>query len=449
MTDSQRSTDTPVNPDFIRRKPPHWGLAPLFAVARPRNTKNVGMREDNLLSLSYGRIVRRDITTNEGLLPESFETYQIVEPGDTVFRLTDLQNDQRSLRTALVAERGIITSAYLALEPTGVLPEYFAYLVRAYDHDKTFYRMGSGLRQSLKFEELRRLPVLVPPYGEQRRIVAFLDHETARIDELVREQERLIELLVEDLDAQIFSLFTAGASRSVHRSASGNPWFPEIPSHWTMSRLGWVVASIQTGPFGSQLHAEDYVTSGTPLINPASIGPRGLIEEDARRVDEETLNRLKDYRLRSGDIVLGRRGQMGRCALVTDGQDGWLLGTGSMRIRPNSSVNEEFLAFYLGSRIARSYLELESVGTTMSNLNSEIVGGLPLPLPPISEQDAIVTSIQEATRLVDESIDAAKSMIEYLLERRSALISSAVTGQLDLRDWRPPAAAPVAVAEVA
>src|SRR5690554_4228093 len=155
------------------------------------------MREDNLLSLSYGRIVRRDINTNEGLLPESFETYQIVEPGDTVFRLTDLQNDQRSLRTALVGERGIITSAYLALEPIGVQPEYFAYLVRAYDHDKTFYRMGSGLRQTLKFEELRRLPVLVPPYEEQRRIAAFLDHETARIDELVREQEALLTQLEE------------------------------------------------------------------------------------------------------------------------------------------------------------------------------------------------------------------------------------------------------------
>src|SRR5690606_21676902 len=115
------------------------------------------MREKNLLSLSYGRIVRRDINSNEGLLPESFETYQIVDRNDIVFRMTDLQNDQRSLRSALVRERGIITSAYIAVRPKGINPSFLGYLIRAYDVQKVFYAMGGGLRQSLKFEELRRL----------------------------------------------------------------------------------------------------------------------------------------------------------------------------------------------------------------------------------------------------------------------------------------------------
>lgn len=118
------------------------------------------MIEKNLLSLSYGRIVPKDINASDGLLPESFETYQIVMPNDEVFRFTDLQNDKRSLRSARVEERGIVTSAYTAFTPRSIHPPFFDYLMRGYDVSKVFYGMGGGLRQSLKFEDVRRLPVL-------------------------------------------------------------------------------------------------------------------------------------------------------------------------------------------------------------------------------------------------------------------------------------------------
>lgn len=108
-----------------------------------------------------------------------------------------------------------------------------------------------------------------------------------------------------------------------------------------------------------------------------------------------------------------------------------------MRIRSAKNMNAEYLNLLLGSRISRSYLELEAVGSTMSNLNPEILGGLPMPLPPIEEQEVIVGKFSEAQALVDESITAAQSSMALLLERRSALISAAVTGKLDLRNWQP------------
>ena len=109
------------------------------------------MVESHLLSLSYGRIVPRDIGSSDGLVPESYETYQIVDPDDIIFRFTDLQNDKRSLRSARATERGIITSAYVAVKPIDIEARYAEYLMRSYDLAKVFYGLGGGVRQSLKF----------------------------------------------------------------------------------------------------------------------------------------------------------------------------------------------------------------------------------------------------------------------------------------------------------
>src|ERR1035437_5447381 len=114
--------------EWLGEVPEHWDVYPLLSIATERSESNRGMLENNLLSLSYGRIIQKDITSNDGLLPESFETYQIAHPGDIVFRLTDLQNDKRSLRTAIVDQRGIITSAYLVLTPKKVQSQFINYL---------------------------------------------------------------------------------------------------------------------------------------------------------------------------------------------------------------------------------------------------------------------------------------------------------------------------------
>lgn len=198
----------PSGVEWIGDIPEGWTVKPLFAVGEERRETNKGLRNDNLLSLSYGEVVEKDINTGEGLLPESFETYQVIHPNDLVFRFTDLQNDKRSLRSAISSHNGIITSAYMAFTPTKCNPNYLAYLLRAYDHSKVFYAMGSGLRQSLKFSDVKRLPILLPPASEQDEIVAFLDSEIAQIDALIAKQEQLIESLRERRRALIVAVST-------------------------------------------------------------------------------------------------------------------------------------------------------------------------------------------------------------------------------------------------
>jgi len=287
---------------------------------------------------------------------------------------------------------------------------------------------GHGTK-ALRTDKWESLPVVVPPLEEQRRIAAFLDHETARIDELVREQERLLLLATEKLEASVESLVW-----HEHLDTTSVP----VDERPRIGRLGFLTASIQTGPFGSQLHAHEYVRDGTPVVNPSSIGTRGLVPEGSQRVDDLTLSRLRHYKLAAGDVVLGRRGEMGRSALVGHNESGWLLGTGSMRIRTTAALRPAFCLHVLQSRRVRAYLEDASVGSTMNNLNPEIVSRCPVPLVEVSLQDRIVRRLDVLARSHDALVATVSGLLRLLRERRSALITAAVTGQIDVSTWTPP-----------
>lgn len=185
-------------------------LYPLWAVAQRVQNKNNGGRESNLLSLSYGNIIRKAIDEVGGLRPESYETYNIIEAGDTVLRLTDLQNDQKSIRTGLATERGIITSAYVTVrpDPSRVNPRFLSAILRAYDNKKVFYEMGAGVRQTLKFDELAHLPIPIPSLEDQHRIADYLDRETAEIDDMIADARRLEALLAERRSTLITEVVT-------------------------------------------------------------------------------------------------------------------------------------------------------------------------------------------------------------------------------------------------
>lgn len=184
--------------DWIDMAPAVWKTASISVVTDENRVKNVDLSEKNLLSLSYGRIIRKDIDLAFGLLPASFDSYQIVEPGYIVLRMTDLQNDKRSLRSALAKERGIITSAYISLKVRGpILNEYLAWLLRSYDLAKVFYSLGGGVRQSASYKEIGKIPVLVPPMEEQQKIADFLEEKSAQIDSTIEGINRQIELLGE------------------------------------------------------------------------------------------------------------------------------------------------------------------------------------------------------------------------------------------------------------
>ena len=182
--------------EWVGNIPVHWDVRPLYYYFAERKKKNYLGQEQNLLSLSYGKVIRKDINTSEGLLPDSFNGYNIIEPGDIVLRLTDLQNDKRSLRTGLVKEHGIITSAYVTLKAAKeVVPEYFHYLLHAYDVMKVLYNMGNGVRQGLNYSELSKMHIVAPPIDEQKNNAAYLDAKCKEIESIIESKKQQLTVI--------------------------------------------------------------------------------------------------------------------------------------------------------------------------------------------------------------------------------------------------------------
>ncbi len=183
---------------WVKTIPSNWREKSLIQLAEEQQIKNIGMIENNLLSLSYGKIINKDINTTDGLLPASFEGYQIVHDGNIVLRLTDLQNDHKSLRTGLVTQTGIITSAYTCLKAReGIIPEYLQLQLHVADLCKVFYSMGGGVRQSIGFKDIRYMLIAVPSVDEQQRILALAHKIEEPIDRAVKNLKGIISILEE------------------------------------------------------------------------------------------------------------------------------------------------------------------------------------------------------------------------------------------------------------
>lgn len=195
--------------EWIGEIPKDWEVHPVYVYFEEGKTKNYRLQEQNLLSLSYGRIIRKDINTNGGLLPASFNTYNVINAGDIIIRPTDLQNDKRSLRTGLVKEQGIITSAYIDLRPKdNVNSAYYHYLLHSYDIIKVFYNMGNGVRQGLNFSEFAKLLLLEPTTVEQQQIADYLDSKCSEIDALITDKKRQLDILADYKKSLIYEYVT-------------------------------------------------------------------------------------------------------------------------------------------------------------------------------------------------------------------------------------------------
>lgn len=179
--------------------PNNWETKTIVQLFDEVKCKNIGMQENNLLSLSYGTIKQRDINATEGLLPESFEGYNIIQENDIVLRLTDLQNDHKSLRTGISKEKGIITSAYLTIRnKSNNNVEYMHLFLHSFDLAKGFYNIGaSGVRQSLNWDTIKTLKILIPPIEEQKNIISAVKAEYKIIEESKKSIQKQIALLQE------------------------------------------------------------------------------------------------------------------------------------------------------------------------------------------------------------------------------------------------------------
>ena len=208
----------------------------------------------------------------------------------------------------------------------------------------------------------------------------------------------------------------------------------DIPESWVWVRLKDLMLDVSTGPFGSMLHKADYCDGGIPLVNPMNIQNGRIVPSDKMRVSTKTAERLSSYRLSEGMVVVARRGELGRCASVEKGQEGWLCGTGSFFLNPSTKLFVPYITLIISSPYARQLFSDKAVGTTMANLNHNLLKALLIPLPPLAEQKRIVAKIEELLPLIDR-YEKAWGRLEdfnrrFPVDMQKSLLQMAIQGKL-------------------
>lgn len=387
---------------WLGKIPSHWEVLPGKALCRENKEKNKNNSETFVLSLSYGNIIPKK-NVDEGLVPENYSGYQIVNPGYIIIRCTDLQNDKVSLRTGHVMHRGIISGAYLGLIPTtAVISKYLHLVLYTWDISKELYRYGSGLRQSLSWNDIKYLNLAIPPLDEQEAIVAYLDKVTAEIDRAIEAQQKMIEALNERKQIIISRAVTRGLNPDAPLRDSGIDWLGQIPAHWDFCKLKYFI-KIKSGDSISNTQLSD---TGKYLVYGGG----------------EPLGRYNQYNIDSGNIVIGRVGA--RCGCITPiYEKAW--ATDNALVVSYKGIDFQFLIYCLIAanlnKIASTNAQPLLTGTKVKNTY--------IPVPTPSEQKDIVAYISNLTKRIDLSIFNCELMISLLQERKQIIINEVVTGK--------------------
>jgi type I restriction enzyme S subunit len=304
------------------------------------------------------------------------------------------------------------------------------------------YASGGG-QPNINQEIIANLKVPAPGIPEQTQIARFLDHETARIDALIEEQKRLIELLKEKRQVVISHAVTKGLDATVPMKDSGVEWLGEVPAHWRVSKLGHY-AQILTGfPFPSASFSHD--ESDVRLLRGANIGVGSLKWIDTVYWSLSEGDNLSSYLMEEGQIVLGMDrpwiSEGMRIARVTKEDMPCLLLQRVAAISPSAELDDEYLFCLLASELFKTYIEPDLTGVSVPHISPEQIMSFQISVPEIGEQRRISSFIRNQLDQMTALFEQASESVELLQERRSALISAAVTGKIDVRGWQPPASA--------
>ncbi|WP_310962432.1 restriction endonuclease subunit S domain-containing protein [Nocardioides terrisoli] len=387
-----------------------------------------GMADSTLPRMSvsiYSGVQRRVEPAGEASTAADLSSYKVCRDGDLVI------NRMRAFQGALgiAPEDGLVSPDYAVLEvASGVDRAWLSYLMTSQPFVSAMASLVKGIggidagnvrTPRLNIRDLGDLDVAVPSASDQQAVVAYLDLETSRIDTLVEEQQRLVDLLHERRDV---------AWANVYRSLAGSAPIVSIRR---------VISSIVDGPFGSSLTSAHYVDEGARVVRLGNIGINEFKSSDAVYISLEYAQELEAHAVRVGDVVVAGLGDermpLGRAAVVPDIGPA-IVKADCYRVRPRQSVSSEYLAWALSAPQSRNQIALLARGATRARLNTSIMREVAIPVPDHSVQRRAVEQTALMTGKIDTLIAESERFIELSRERRSALITAAVTGQIDLQD---------------
>ncbi len=430
--------------EWLGEVPEHWQLVPCRGFVDECTEKNEDAACQSYLSLmaNVGIIPYEEKGDIGNKKPEDLSKCKIVHRGDFVINSMNYGIGSYGVS----AYEGVCSPVYIVLKPRqDVVESRFAFRVF---EDKSFQAyaqsLGNGIlahRCAIGWDDLKGITVGIPPAAEQKCILNFLDHETAKIDALITEQQRLIELLQEKRQAVISHAVTKGLNPDAPMKDSGVEWLGEVPKHWEVQKVKHLCRHIEQG-WSPQCENEASEGDAPGVLKVGCVNG-GIFRPRENKKLPPDLSPIPEYSVRKGDLLISRANTkelVGSAAVVTEDFPWLFICDKLYRITVDPSLaSAYFLALYLGSSEVRGQIELGASGASqsMQNISQSVLMELPIALPDLDKQEAIRNAIANECCSIDELVTEGSRAIQLLQERRSALISAAVTGQIDVRGLVP------------
>jgi|LakMenE01Jun11ns_1017448.scaffolds.fasta_scaffold9936226_2 type I restriction enzyme S subunit len=433
----------PSGVEWLGEVPEHWELKRISSLYR--EVVEQGSDELPVLSVSIHHGVSDSELSEEEMdrkvtRSEDRSKYKRVTPGDLVYNM--MRAWQGAFGTVCV--EGMVSPAYVVARPTSNVPStWIEYLLRtdpAISEIKRFSRGITDFRLRLYWDEFKNLRVCLPPSNERGVLLRFLDRETAKIDALIAEQQRLIELLQEKRQAVISHAVTKGLNPDAPMKDSGVEWLGEVPEHWEileLKRLKKEGSSITYGIVQAGPHIDD----GVAYIRTSDMAGDRLILETCQRTSMEIDESYARSKVEAGDLVIAIRATVGKVLEVPIELHGANLTQGTAKFSPGARVDARFIKASFEADYCQSQIMSSAKGATFLEITLDALRRLKIAIPPLDEQEEVVEFLAGATSRLGDLLLAAQQTITLLQERRSALISAAVTGQIDVRGLVPEAVA--------
>ena len=430
MKSDELPNQQPQRPSSGHAIPEHWKVIKLRGILRKTNERN---RPDwPLLSVvrEQGVILRNieDQEENHNFIPDDLSNYKVVRKGQ--FAMNKMKAWQGSYGISPLD--GIVSPAYFVFDVKGVTEDFFNRAIRSREYVTHFARASDGVRigqWDLSPEQMREIPILVPPYNEQAAIVRYLDHADEQIQHYITSKERLIALMEEERQALVHQAVTRGLDPSVRLKPSGVEWLGDVPEHW---RIGPLKRAFVSMDYGISESASD---SGTiHLLTMGNLRDGQVIVPHDGGVDS-----VDEYLLlREGDLLFNRtnsRELVGKVGLFAGHDSPTTFASYLVRMRPLPDQEPEYLNMALNDASFISHARRESVPSLhQSNLNPTRYGRIHIALPPKDEQGDILRTLQKETATLRDSAIQTRRQIDLVNEYRTRLIADVVTGQLDVRE---------------
>ncbi len=424
-----------VETNWVPVIPAHWSIQPARRLFRQRRDASLPGDEQLSATQRYGVIPQSQFMAQEDqkvvLALGGVDNFKHVEPDDFVISLRSFQGGIERSRHA-----GCVSPAYTVLRPAGgLVPGYWEYLLKSSQFIAALQTTTDGIRdgKNISYAQFGSLPLPLAPVEEQHAIASFLDREAAKIDALIAEQEKLIALLAEKRQATISHAVTRGLNPNAPMKDSGVPWLGEVPAHWEIRPLKYLVA-LKSGGTPSKERFDFWTDGHIPWASAKDLKSE-VLHDTADHLTTLALQEGAADLVGAGAALVVVRGMiLGRMFPVSVAGVPMAINQDLKAVTPVNGLTSSYLPWLLRGSADETLRRLDEAGHGTKALRMDAWLTMKIPVPPTQEQETIVSQLSDRLRVIDALLLRSCQANDLLQERRSALIAAAVTGQIDVRD---------------